>query len=232
VDLRIRGGGAVPAGKVIGVVGNYALHRLEMGRAGVGPAAGQGAASEGPIPFFLKASSCLLPGGGDIVLPHGVGRVEHEVELAVVIGRTARRVAEADAMACVLGFAVFLDITARELQAKAKKEGMPWDEAKGFDTFGPISEVAPRAEVPDPHQVGLRLSVHGQVRQRGSTKQMQFQIPTLVARFSRAMTLERGDVIATGTPEGVGVLNPDDLVEAEAEGVGSLRCRVVAGPAP
>lgn len=218
--LPLRGGGKVRAGKVLGVVGNYAKHRAEMGHAPEAP----------PEPaFFLKPSTALLPGGGELVLPPGVGRVEHEVELAVVIGRTARRVAPKDAMRHVLGYGVILDVTARELQARAKKEGLPWDEAKGFDTFAPISRIVRRAAVPDPQDVELKLTINGQVRQHGNTKAMLMPVPDLVARFSRSMTLERGDVIATGTPEGVGPLAPGDVVEAEASRVGRLVCRVVQG---
>lgn len=218
--LPLRGGGKVRAGKVLGVVGNYAKHRAEMGHTPEAP----------PEPaFFLKPSTALLPGGGELVLPPGVGRVEHEVELAVVIGRTARRIAPEDAMRHVLGYGVILDVTARELQARAKKEGLPWDEAKGFDTFAPISRIVRRAAVPDPQDVDLQLTINGQVRQHGSTKAMLMPVPDLIARFSRSMTLERGDVIATGTPEGVGPLAPGDVVEAEASRVGRLVCRVVPG---
>jgi 2-keto-4-pentenoate hydratase/2-oxohepta-3-ene-1,7-dioic acid hydratase in catechol pathway len=205
---------------VLGLVGNYAKHRAEMGHAPEKPA---------DLGFFLKPSTALLPGGGAILLPPGVGRVEHEVELAVVIGKQARRVAPERALHHVLGYAVMLDITARELQAKAKQAGQPWDEAKGFDTFAPISTIMARQRVADPQDVELVLRVNGQERQRGSTKAMLMTIPEVVARLSRSMTLERGDVIATGTPEGVGPIQPGDKLEAEARGVGRLVCTVAQG---
>jgi 2-keto-4-pentenoate hydratase/2-oxohepta-3-ene-1,7-dioic acid hydratase in catechol pathway len=219
VLLPVQGAPPIPAGKVIGIVGNFAKHRAEMGHAGPAP----------PDPhFFLKATSSLLPGGGTILLPRGVGRVEHEVELAVVIGKRGKRVAPAEAMDLVLGFAVILDVTARELQAEAKKQGLPWDEAKGFDTFAPLSApITPRAAVRDPQDVELVLRVNGQVRQRGGTAQMLAPLPQVLARLSRSMTLEPGDVIATGTPEGVGPLVAGDRVEAEAVGVGKLVCDVL-----
>jgi 2-keto-4-pentenoate hydratase/2-oxohepta-3-ene-1,7-dioic acid hydratase in catechol pathway len=220
MKLAVRGQGRLACGKVVGLVGNYAKHRAEMGHAPEAPR---------DLQFFLKPSTALLPSGKAIVLPAGIGRVEHEVELAVVIGKAARKVAPADAMRHVLGYAVILDVTARELQAEAKKAGLPWDEAKGFDTFAPISAVVPKAKVKDPHDVLLTLRVNGQVRQQGSTSAMMTRIPEVVARLSRSMTLERGDVIATGTPEGVGPLFAGDRVEAEAEGVGALQCDVVAG---
>lgn len=201
----------------MGVVGNYAAHRAEMGRAPAGP---------GGLGFFLKPATALLPGGGDIVLPRGIGRVDHEVELAVVVGRRARRVAPERALAHVLGYAVLLDVTARDLQERARRAGLPWAEAKGFDTFAPVSEVAPAAEVGDPHRLELALRVNGEERQRGSTAQMLVRVPEFLARLSRAMTLEGGDVVATGTPTGVGPLVPGDALEAEAERVGRLVCRV------
>jgi 2-keto-4-pentenoate hydratase/2-oxohepta-3-ene-1,7-dioic acid hydratase in catechol pathway len=221
--LEIEGSSPIPAGKAVCLAGNYAKHRAEMGAP----------ESRGEPPaFFLKPTTAVLPGGGDIVLPDGIGRVEHEVELAVVIGKVAKRVAAKDAMDHVLGYAVFLDMTARDLQAEAKRKGMPWDEAKGFDTFAPVSRVMPRSRVPDPHAIGLALRVNGELRQRGSTKSMLWQIPDVIARISRVMTLEPGDIIATGTPEGVGPVVPGDVLEASAEGVGELRCRVVKGQGP
>lgn len=216
----MRGGGRLRAGKVLGVVGNYAKHRVEMGQAPEAP----------PEPaFFLKPTSALLASGGAIVLPPGVGRVEHEVELAVIIAQRTRNVPPEDAMHSVFGYAVILDITARELQQKAKKAGLPWDEAKGFDTFAPISPVVRRMQVKDPHDLAIALKVNGEVRQQGSTKSMLMQVPDLVARLSRSMTLEHGDIIATGTPEGVGPLAAGDAVEAEVERVGKLLCTVVQG---
>ncbi|HEV8359596.1 MAG TPA: fumarylacetoacetate hydrolase family protein [Candidatus Thermoplasmatota archaeon] len=218
MDLAVRGGGRLRAGKVIGVVGNYAGHRAEM-HAPATPELG----------FFLKATSALLPDGGTIVLPPGVGRVEHEVELAVVIGTRCQRVRPEHALEHVFGYAVVLDVTARDLQAQAKKLGQPWDEAKGFDTFAPVSAIARRFEVEDPHDLDISLRINGQLRQQGNTKQMLHQVPDVIARLSRSMTLEHGDVIATGTPEGVGPLAAGDVVEAEIARVGKLRCKVAQG---
>jgi 2-keto-4-pentenoate hydratase/2-oxohepta-3-ene-1,7-dioic acid hydratase in catechol pathway len=217
VHLTQASGEQVAAGKVIGVVGNYAAHRVEMGH---------GAAAPGELHFFLKASSALLPGGGTIVLPR-VGRVEHEVELAVVVGERARRVRAAEAMRHVLGYAVGLDVTAREVQARAKQQGLPWDEAKGYDTFAPVGQVRPAGEVPDPHALAIGLDVNGAPRQRGSTAQMLVRVPGIVERLSSVMTLERGDVILTGTPAGVGPIAPGDKLAARIEGLPELRCDAV-----
>jgi 2-keto-4-pentenoate hydratase/2-oxohepta-3-ene-1,7-dioic acid hydratase in catechol pathway len=219
VFLDVQGGGRLPAGKVVGLVGNYEEHRREMGHAP--------RAEAEELQFFLKPTSALLPGGGRLLLPRGVGRVEHEVELAVVVGKRAQRVAPERAMEHVLGYAVMLDITARELQRKARERGLPWDEAKGFDTFAPIGTVMPRGLVPDPHALELRLDVNGQPRQRGSTAQMLVQVPQVLARVSSVMTLEPGDVIATGTPAGVGPVVPGDRLRAEAQGLAPLECVAV-----
>ncbi|MCA1814711.1 MAG: fumarylacetoacetate hydrolase family protein [Halobacteriales archaeon] len=216
MHLTLTSGEQLPAGKVIGLVGNYAAHRVEMGHAPDLEA----------LHFFLKASSALLPGGGKLFLPK-VGRIEHEVELAVIIGERARRVRSADAMRHVLGYAVGLDVTARELQALAKAKGLPWDEAKGYDTFAPLSAVRPAAEVPDPHGLDIELLVNGEARQRGSTAQMLVRVPGIVERLSSVMTLEQGDVIFTGTPGGVGPILSGDRLHARIAGVGELRCDAV-----
>lgn len=216
VHLTLTSGGQVPAGKVVGLVGNYAAHRAEMGHA---PGLDQ-------LHFFLKPGSALLPGGGRIVLPK-VGRVEHEVELAVVIGERASRVRAEQAMRHVLGYAAGLDVTARDLQARAKRAGLPWAEAKGFDTFAPVGAVRPAGEVPDPHALDVELRVNGQPRQRGSTAQMLVRVPGIVERVSGVMTLERGDVLLTGTPAGVGPILPGDRLVARIAGLPELRCDAV-----
>lgn len=203
--------------KILCLARNYSEHAKELG--GVTPKA--------PV-FFLKPPSCLVPGGGEIRLPTGIGRVDVETELAVVLGRGGHDVPPADAMKLVAGYAVFFDITGRDLQAQARKEGQPWTAAKGYDTFGPISEVVPASRVPDPHNLPIRLKVNGVVRQDSNTKHMVFKIPETLAAISRVTTLEPGDVLATGTPEGVWPLAPGDVLEAEISGVGALRCTVAA----
>lgn len=203
--------------KILCLARNYSEHAKELG--GVTPKA--------PV-FFLKPPSCLVPGGGEIRLPTGIGRVDVETELAVVLGRGGHDVPPADAMKLVAGYAVFFDITGRDLQRTAAKEGNPWTAAKGYDTFGPISPVVPARKVPDAQDLALRLRVNGTVRQDSNTKHMIFRIPETLAAISRVMALEPGDILATGTPEGVCPINPGDVLEAEIPGVGSLRCTVAA----
>jgi acylpyruvate hydrolase len=223
--LRVRGGAPVQAGKIVAVAKNYEDHRREMqGMLGSG-AAGDQRPPEDPV-VFLKPSTCLLHDGATLRIPPGVANVHWETELAVVVGRELRNVSEAEAMEGVLGYAVFLDMTARDLQAEAKKAGMPWTLSKGMDGFGPVSEVVPAAQAPAWNRMELLLRVNGEVRQRTSTGAMVHPVPRLLSYVSRFMTLEPGDVLATGTPAGVGACKPGDLLEAELAGLVALRVRV------
>src|SRR5438552_18267281 len=143
-QLHVRGGATLPAGKILGIGKNYEDHRKEMAGVMGSGAGGDQRPPEDPV-VFLKPASCLLADGGTIRIPKGVANVHWETELAVVIADTTRDVAEADAMRHVLGYAAFLDMTARDLQAEAKRGGLPWKMSKGMDGFGPISEVVPGA---------------------------------------------------------------------------------------
>lgn len=201
--------------KILCVARNYADHAREMGTA----------VPQKPI-FFLKPTTALLPDGGTVLMPTDVGRVDVETELAAILGRGGRDIPETDAMHLVAGYAVFFDITARDLQGTARTEGSPWAAAKGYDTFAPISRGVLASLVTDPHALPIRLRVNGTVRQDSSTSEMIFRIPALLAAASRIMTLERGDILATGTPAGVWPISPGDVLEAEIPGVGTLRCPV------
>ncbi|XP_062108719.1 probable acylpyruvase FAHD1, mitochondrial [Humulus lupulus] len=189
--------------KIVAVGRNYAAHAKELGNA----------LPKEPM-LFLKPTSSYLEAGGTIEIPHPLEWLDHEVELAVVIGKKARDVPEASAMDYVAGYALALDMTARQIQAPAKAAGLPWDIAKGQDTFTPISSVLPKASVPDPDNLELWLKVDGEVRQKGSTKDMIFKIPFLISHISSFMTLFEGDVILTGTPEGVGPVKAGQKITA------------------
>jgi acylpyruvate hydrolase len=198
-------------GKIVCIGQNYRAHAREM----------NSEPPQEPI-LFLKPTSALI-GDGEVIEAGDVGRVDHEVELALIIGRKAQRVAEPEALNFVSHLAVFNDVTARDLQGKARKVGNPWSLAKGMDTFAPMSEPVPISAVRDVHDLDLELTVNGEVRQKGNTSDMLFPPERLIAYISRFMTLEKGDIIATGTPEGVSPLNDGDLIEARVVGVGSLR---------
>ncbi|HUG37733.1 MAG TPA: fumarylacetoacetate hydrolase family protein [Candidatus Limnocylindrales bacterium] len=190
--------------KIVCIGLNYAKHAAEFGN---------------PIPeeplVFLKPPSALIGPGEAIVLPAGAGRVDFEGEIGVRIGARARHVAREAAWEHVDGLLALNDVTARELQ---RKDGQ-WSRAKGFDTFCPIGPVTPLAEI-DRSELSVTTRVNGDVRQQSGADDMVFDIPALIAHVSAIMTLEPGDLIATGTPSGVGPLAAGDVVEIEIGGGG------------
>ncbi|KAH0863117.1 LOW QUALITY PROTEIN: hypothetical protein HID58_080328 [Brassica napus] len=198
--------------KIVCVGRNYAAHAKELGNA----------VPKEPV-IFLKPTSSYLENGGTIEIPHPLESLHHEVELAVVMGEKARDVPEATAMDYIGGYAVALDMTARELQASAKASGLPWTLAKGHDTFTPISSVLPKAMVHDPDNLELWLKVDGETRQKGLTKDMIFKVPYLISYISSIMTLYEGDVILTGTPEGVGPVKIGQKITAGITGLSEVQ---------
>lgn len=213
--LDIPGRDALTAGKLICVGRNYAAHAAEMGSD----------VPESPM-IFLKPASAITPDGSDIVIPKHSSDVHHEIELVAVIGLGGKDIREANALDHVAGYAVGLDITARDIQASAKKKGHPWSVAKGFDTFAPLGMFVPARAVPDPQDLELRLEVNREVRQQARTSDMLFPVAHLVAFCSTIMTLEPGDLIYTGTPEGVGPVVPGDVLEASITGLPTLKVGV------
>lgn len=203
----------VRPGKIIGVGRNYVAHAAELGNA----------VPTQPL-LFLKPPSAVIGDGDAIVLPPESTRVEYEGEIGVVIGRTLRRATEAQARAAIAGITCVNDVTARDLQRTDEQ----WTRAKGFDTF---CAIGPRVVAVDPArltELEVRCRVNGVERQHGRSREMAFSILNLVAYISQVMTLEQGDLIATGTPSGVGPLRAGDVVEVEIPEVGLLRNPVVA----
>lgn len=192
--------------KIVAVALNYRAHAAEMGKE---------LPSE-PL-LFLKAPSALLPPGGEVVLPEDSSQVEHEAELALVIGRTARRVSTGEALSCVLGYTCLDDVTARDI----RKRETVYARAKGYDTFCPVGPWL-ETEVGNPQDLLIELRVNGRVRQRSSTADMIFSVAEIISFISRIMTLYPGDLVTTGTPAGVGPLRAGDLVEVEISGIGAL----------
>jgi 2-keto-4-pentenoate hydratase/2-oxohepta-3-ene-1,7-dioic acid hydratase in catechol pathway len=201
--------------KILCLGRNYAEHAKEMG----------GTIPEEPM-LFLKPPSCLLEDGGVIQLPPESKVVHHEVELAVVIGKRASRITAQQWDEHVHGYGIFLDITARDLQEKAKKRGEPWTVCKGFDTFGPISPITPKNQVRDPHRLEISLKRNGDLKQKSNTQHLIFKIPKILEYASTIMTLEPGDIISTGTPEGVGEIRSGDVLEAKIQEIGALNVTV------
>ncbi|HEX2730397.1 MAG TPA: fumarylacetoacetate hydrolase family protein [Polyangiaceae bacterium] len=191
--------------KIIGIGRNYRDHAKELG----------GEVPSQPL-MFLKPPSSLNAPGKQVVLPAASTRVDFEGELAVIIGQRARRVSTADALNHVFGFAAACDVTARDLQ---KSDGQ-WTRAKGFDTFCPISKVIASGVALD--DIRLTTTVNGVQRQSATPRDMVFSVPELVSYASGVMTLEPGDLILTGTPEGVGPMQPGDEVSVEITPVGKL----------
>ncbi len=176
--------------------------------------------------LFMKPPSALIGDGAEIVLPSASERVEHEGEIGVVVGKTLESVTEDEAVSGLKGITCINDVTARDLQ----KTDNQWTRAKGFDTFCPTGpRIVGLADLPDLESLEVFCRVNGTERQHGRAADMVFKIPMIVSYISRIMTLEAGDLIATGTPAGVGPLLPGDVVEVEIPGVGVLRNSVVAG---
>ncbi|MBN1439225.1 MAG: fumarylacetoacetate hydrolase family protein [Anaerolineales bacterium] len=194
-----------PPGKILCVGRNYAEHAREQ----------NAEVPEVPL-LFMKPPSAVIGPGEAVLLPPQSERVEHEAELAVVIGRRIRGVGAEEAAAGIFGYTIANDVTARDLQ---QRDGQ-WTRAKGFDTFCPLG---PWIETDvDPHDLRIACRVNGQIRQLGSTRDMIFSVPQLIAFLSGIMTLEAGDILLTGTPAGVGPLEDRDTVQVEIEGIGIL----------
>ncbi|KAA3619262.1 MAG: FAA hydrolase family protein [Calditrichaeota bacterium] len=221
-DLRIRGHRKFLAPimrppKIIGIGRNYAKHAKELGNQ----------IPKVPV-FFSKPSSSIIASGDPIRIPAGVGRVDYEGELAFVISKNCTDVSAAEAMEYVAGYTQVNDVTARTVQKEDKEKGLPWFRSKGYDTFCPMGPyLIPAGCVENPDDLDLLVNVNGEVKQQGSTKDMMFKIPQLVEYLSKCMTLFAGDVIATGTPEGVGPIVSGDTVEVKIDDWGILRNRVV-----
>jgi 2-keto-4-pentenoate hydratase/2-oxohepta-3-ene-1,7-dioic acid hydratase in catechol pathway len=205
----------VPAGKIIAVGRNYREHAREMGASG-----------EEPPLLFFKPASALVASGGVIQRPSFSLSLHHEVEIVVAIAGGGKNIPESAALEHVLGYAVGLDMTLRDVQAEAKRRGHPWAVAKGFDTSAPLSPVIPAAAVPDPSALAIELHVNGELRQTGRAADMILSIPGLIAFISSVFTLDPGDLVFTGTPAGVGEVFPGDVLAASLVGLTALEVTV------
>lgn len=214
-ETRVREGALaapVAPSKILCVARNYADHAKEM----------QGELPPEPV-IFMKPPSSLLAPGGSVLLPLGAGRVDFEAELGVVIGRRARRVSAEQALDYVFGYTTLCDISAREYQKTDKH----WTRAKGADTFCPVGPEL--LTLASPEELDIRLWQNGELRQAGNTRDMVFSIGQIIEFVSSYMTLEPGDLIATGTPAGVGPMQPGDEIELQLGAHEKLRFRVEAG---
>ncbi len=196
--------------KIVAVGVNYRSHAVEMGK---------------PLPtsplLFLKPPSAVLDPGGKIRYPATAQRIDYEAELAVVIGKTAKAIRPQEADQVIFGYTCFNDVTARDLQ---KLDGQ-WTRAKGFDTFAPFGPWI-MTDL-DPQKLSIEAYLNGERRQSGNTADLIFKVPELVSYISQVMTLHPGDLIATGTPSGIGPMKPGDRIEVVIEGIGRLQNTVV-----
>lgn len=194
------------ARKVVCIGRNYADHIAEL----------NSARPKQPFFFLKPTSSILLPGEGPVIRPKGIN-LHYEVELALVMGKDVKDL-EADdvteAFDAIDSYALSIDMTARNTQNEAKKKGLPWSIAKGFDTFLPMSNLIAKSAIPNPHNIDLYLSVNDKVQQSDNTELMLFQIPRILSDISKVMKLEKGDIVLTGTPKGVGPVVPGDVMKA------------------
>ncbi|OMQ27232.1 MULTISPECIES: fumarylacetoacetate hydrolase family protein [Serratia] len=204
-----------PVNKVVCVGSNYADHIKEMGSA----------TSPEPV-VFIKPETALCDIRQPVAIPKGLGSVHHEVELAVLIGTPLKQANEDRVARAIAGYGVALDLTLRELQAGFKKAGQPWEKAKGFDGSCPISGFIPVAEFGDPQNAELSLTVNDELRQQGNTRDMITPILPLIAYMSRFFTLRAGDIILTGTPQGVGPMVSGDMLKISLNGK-ALSTRVI-----
>ncbi|MEN6295496.1 MAG: fumarylacetoacetate hydrolase family protein [Chloroherpetonaceae bacterium] len=204
-ELIFTDGTHFPIGNIYGIGQNYAKHAEEM----------KSILPRGERIIFIKPSSSYIQDGEAIKLPDYSNLVHYEGELVVIMGGYCADISADEAWQYIAGFGVGIDATLRDLQAQAKQKGTPWSIAKGFHTSAPISKIIPRNEFVENQPIGFQLKLNGEIKQTGNTKDMIYSIGELVEYLSKIFTLDRGDVIFTGTPEGVGEIHKNDIIEIE-----------------
>lgn len=206
-----------PVRRIFCVGRNYPEHSREMGFS-----------DRAPPFFFTKPADAVMPNGSAVPYPPRTANLHHEIELVVALGRGGSNVAADAALALVFGYAVGNDLTRRDVQAAAKDAGRPWDTAKGFDHAAPMTAIVPVAKCGHPAKGSIWLEVNGQPRQQGDLADMIWKVPEVVAELSTWFELMPGDLIFTGTPAGVGPLEPGDRVRGGVDGTGVLEHTVIA----
>jgi fumarylpyruvate hydrolase len=214
IAVPVQGGGLFPVRRVYCVGRNYAAHTREMG----------GDPSREPPFFFTKPADALVTGGADTPYPPATENLHYEVELVLAIGQGGADISPETALSHVFGYAVGLDLTRRDLQEQAKAARQPWDMGKGFDASGPIGTIIPAGA--HPAKGRITLLINGQTRQSGDLADMIWSVPEIIAALSRLVRLAPGDLIFTGTPDGVGPLARGDVLRGEVAGVGVVETRI------
>lgn len=213
-SLPIQGSDArFPVHRIYCIGRNYADHAKEMGAQAVSRA--------NPV-FFMKPADAIVTDGGDVPYPTATHELHHEVEMVVALAKGGRDIDATRALDCIFGYGVGLDLTRRDLQAAMKAKGLPWDVAKGFDASAPVSSLRPAVETGHPEHARLSLDVNGETRQDTDIADMIFPVAEIIAELSKLFELKPGDLIFTGTPAGVGPLQPGDRFRAELQGIATL----------
>jgi fumarylpyruvate hydrolase len=206
-----------PVHRIYCVGRNYAAHAIEMG----------GDPNREPPFFFQKNPDNLVTEEGDFPYPKESSDVHHEIEMVVALKSGGDNILLPDALDLVLGYAVGLDMTRRDLQAECKKLGRPWEVAKAFERSAPISKITPASRCGHPKQGAICLRVDGKIRQEGDINQLIWKVPEIIAFLSGYFTLKAGDLIMTGTPAGVGPVARGNVLNGHIQGIGEVRTRVV-----
>jgi len=216
IAVPVLGGGVFPVRRIFCVGRNYAAHAREMG-----------ADPEREPPFFFtKPADALVISAADTPYPSATENLHHEMELVVAIGTGGAEISPATALDHVFGYAAGLDLTRRDLQDAAKAARRPWDMSKGFDASAPIGDISPAALIGHPKMGRIALSVNGETRQAGDLADQIWPVPEVIAALSLLVRLAPGDLIFTGTPDGVGPLRRGDVAEGEIAGVGTVRTTI------
>jgi fumarylpyruvate hydrolase len=205
-DLRF------PVGRIYCVGRNYADHAREMGHD----------PNREPPFFFMKPANAIVQNNATLAFPVGTKEVHHEIELVVAIGKGGRDIPVEKSLEHVWGYGVGLDMTRRDLQGEAKKQGRPWEMGKSFDESAPCTALKTVAEIGHPAKGAIWVKVNGQIKQQGDLSQQIWNVQEQIAYLSKMITLQPGDLIYTGTPAGVGPVNPGDKLEGHIDGIGDL----------
>lgn len=208
-------GERLPIGKILCIGRNYVAHIKELGNE----------APATPV-IFMKPASSVICNGEEVVIPAYSDNCHHEAELALLVGKSTKNISAEEALHCLAGYGVAIDLTLRDVQDELKRKGLPWDIAKGFDTACPLSEFVPAGQVADPQNLTITMRVNGELRQNSSTSLMIHTSAKIISHLSEIFRLEPGDIILTGTPAGVSRVAAGDRLSAEITGVGKVEVTV------
>ena len=218
ISLPVKGGGSFPVNNIYCVGRNYAAHAVEMGSD----------PNQEPPFFFMKPRYAVLNSGNEMEYPPESSQIHHELELIVALSSGGRDIAVEKAMDLVFGYGVGIDMTRRDLQSTAKDRSWPWEAGKVFKHAAPCSEIVPITQIGELNEASITLSVNGEIKQKGNVNQMIWKVPQIISRLSKLFGLYPGDLLFTGTPEGVGPVKVGDRIAANLESVAMLEVCVVS----